>query len=114
MVRQDTHVTRSSSDIHLSDIFRGEDGLKTVHEDEFRVAFAGDSTRTWWGRTNESLSLSATSAYPRFDKAIVEGVRRAAEESRRRADMAVVSISLPTKFRAFTDSLSEFQIRIHP
>ena len=31
-------------------------------------------------------------AYPRFDKATVEGVRRAAEVSRRRADMAVVNI----------------------
>ena len=37
--------------------------------------------------------MSDTSvAYPRFDKATVEGVRRAAEVSRRRADMAVANI----------------------
>lgn len=42
---------------------------------------------TWWGRTNESLILSTASAYPRLPRENVEGARRAAAETRRRADM---------------------------
>ena len=47
--------------------------------------------RTWWGRTRDKLILSAASAYPLLPSAKVLGALRAAEVTRRSADISFMA-----------------------
>lgn len=60
VVGQNTHITGFCRNVYLDHVLVGENCLMQQHVDEKAGKQGG--ARTWWGRTNESFILSATSA----------------------------------------------------